>query len=91
MKSDYRKALKFRGTFRLMDDISSINGDGTFEESVLFIYPVSLELKKENVGNTSANILDLTVELVDNVFHYKLFDKRDKFNFNIVIIIIIII
>ena len=84
MKSNYRKALKFRGTFRLMDDISSINGDGTFEESVPFIYPVSLELTKENVGNTSANILDLTVDLLDNIFHYKLFDKRDKFKFNIV-------
>jgi len=84
MKSDYRKALKLRGSFRLMDDISSINGDGTFEESVPLIYPDSLELKKENVGNVSANILDLTVELVGKIFTYKLFDKRDKFNFNIV-------
>ena len=53
LKSDYRKALKLKVSFRLMDDISSINGDGTFEESVALIYPDSLELKKENDGNTA--------------------------------------
>ena len=50
------------------------------------IYPASLELKKENDGNQSANILDLTVNLDANShrFTYKLFDKRDKFKFKIV-------
>ena len=45
-----------------------------------------LELTKENEGNCSADILDLTVNLDYNLnqFIYKLFDKRDKFKFGIV-------
>ena len=86
LRSNYRRALKFNGLFRLMDDISSINSDGVFQEDISLIYPASLELKKENDGNTSANILDLTVELNENshTFVYKLYDKRDKFKFSIV-------
>ena len=55
---DYRKAINFNGCYRLMDDISSINSDGFFEEAALFIYPESLTLNKENEGNISATILD---------------------------------
>ena len=86
LKSDYGRALKLNGTFRLRDDISSINSDGVFEEDVSQIYPLSLELNKENVGSTLADILDLTVQLDENIgtFSYKLYDKRDKFNFEIV-------
>ena len=62
LKSNYRRALKFKGTFSKMDDISSINGDGVFEEGISKIYPSSLELTKENdEENISADILDLTV------------------------------
>ena len=45
-----------------------------------------LRLKKENEGHSSANILDLTVDLDlhSSKFVYKLFDKRDKFKFKIV-------
>ena len=69
-----------------MDDISSINSDAIFEEDISLIYPESLSLKKENDGQYSANILDLTVDLDLNSgkFIYKLFDKRDKFKFKIV-------
>ena len=69
-----------------MDDISSINSDGAFEESIPSIYPAALALKKENEGHIMADILDLTVELnVDSHnFGYKLYDKRDKFKFTIV-------
>ena len=86
LRSNYRRALRFNGTFRLMDDISSINSDGVFQEDIALIYPASLELKKENDGNASANILDLTVELNERLrtFSYKLYDKRDKFKFGIV-------
>ena len=86
LKSDYGRALRLNGTFRLRDDISSINSDGVFEEDVSQIYPLSLELNKENVGSTLADILDLTVQLDENIgtFSYKLYDKRDKFNFEIV-------
>ena len=38
VKSDYRRALKFNGCFRLMDDISSINGDNVFHNDKSSIY-----------------------------------------------------
>ena len=86
LRSDYGRAIKFNGCFRLMDDISSINSDGVFESSISAIYPSSLSLKKENEGSISADILDLTVDLDVHLskFTYKLYDKRDKFKFKIV-------
>ena len=42
------------------------------------------QLKKENQGEVSADILDLSIELQDHSFRYKLFDKRDHFKFEIV-------
>ena len=62
-KSDYRRAIKFNGCYRLLDDISAINSDEIFEEAIPFIYPESLTLNKENDGNISTKILDLSVEL----------------------------
>ena len=47
------------------------------------IYPDNLELKLEHLG-TKATFLDLEIEVVEGKFVYKLFDKRDSFNFFIV-------
>ena len=59
-------------------------GDGVFHTDKSIIYHTSLDLKKENQGETSADILDLTIKLDSNLFSYKLYDKRDHFNFDIV-------
>ena len=86
IRRNYKRALRYNGCFRLMDDISCLNLDGVFLEDVSDIYPPSLELKKENVGTESANILDLTISINSskNGFDYKLFDKREAFKFGIV-------
>ena len=42
-----------------------------------------LELKVEH-QETDAAFLDLDITIKDNIFSYKLFDKRDKFSFFIV-------
>ena len=84
VKSDYRRARKYNGCFRLMDDISTINGDNTFHEDKTVIYPASLVLNKENVGSVTADILDLSIKLDSGNFHYKLYDKKDHFKFDIV-------
>ena len=47
------------------------------------IYPDDLELKTEHQG-TSASFLNLDINISDNCFVYKLFDKRDAFPFVIV-------
>ena len=69
VKSNYRRALKSNGCFRLMDDISSINGDNVFDTDRHLIYPASLELKKENKGDAYADILDLSIELKNHSFY----------------------
>ena len=84
VKSDYRRARKFNGCFRLMDDISSVNGDNTFHEDKGCIYPASLVLNKENNGSVYADILDLSIKLDKGIFHYKLYDKKDHFKFDVV-------
>ena len=86
LKSDYRRALRYNGCFRLMDDISCLNLDGVFQQDVHNIYPSSLVLNKENSGDSEANILDLTITLDSGhgTFAFKLYDKRDAFKFEII-------
>ena len=67
-KQDYKSAHKLNGTFRLIDDISSINSDGHFERLYPKIYPESLVLNKENCGNLTANVLDLGICVENNKF-----------------------
>ena len=64
-KSDYRSALKLRNTFRLIDDITSINSDGHFQSICKQIYPSSLVLNKENSIDSEANVLDLDICIVE--------------------------
>ena len=47
------------------------------------IYPPELELKIEHQGG-HATFLDLDITIKDDIFVYKLFDKRDTFPFFIV-------
>ena len=83
-KSNLRKARLFGNTFRFIDDLIAINDVGLFESSFKEIYPVELELKKENIGTTSATFLDLDISIIENKFDVKLYDKRDAFPFSIV-------
>ena len=68
---------------RFIDDLCAINDGGDFGKSFLEIYPPEMELKIEHEGN-HATFLDLDISIVDNRFIYKLYDKRDNFNFFIV-------
>ena len=67
-KKDHRRALALRTTFRLIDDISTLNSDGVFKELACEIYPSSLILNKENVNDNKAGILDLKCSLKDGLF-----------------------
>lgn len=83
IKKDKSKALSYHGSFRFIDDKCCINGSREFATSFPNIYPPSLELKLEHQGN-HATFLDLDITIVDGIFVYKLFDKRDDFPFFIV-------
>ena len=83
-KSKYFIVKKLNYTYRLIDDISSINSDGYFEQYFREIYPDSLTLNKENSGDLNANVLDLNISIINDKFCCQVFDKRDNFNFNII-------
>ena len=83
-KVDYYRAKRINHTFRLIDDITTINSDGIFQEHVCNIYPDSLILNKENIDDTSAHVLDLEINIVEGKFFVEVYDKRDDFPFKIV-------
>ena len=83
-KLDYHSARQLNNTFRLIDDITSVNSDGTFEEHVKNIYPESLVLNKENTDDSCAHVLDLNISIKHGHFVIGVYDKRDDFPFDIV-------
>ena len=83
MSTDTRRAMKFRYSSRFIDDECNLNDSGEFGRSFHLIYPEDLELKCEHRGS-HATFLDLEINIVDGMFVYKLFDKRDGFPFFIV-------
>ena len=83
-KINHLSAKKFNYTFRFIDDLITINDMGEFNNFFRDIYPSELDLKKENIDNSNASFLDLAIEIKDNKFSTKLYDKRDAFPFDIV-------
>ena len=77
------RARKFIHATRFIDDECNLNDCGEFSRSYKEIYPKELELKCEHQG-THATFLDIDITIVDGLFIYKLFDKRDDFPFSIV-------
>ena len=80
---DKVKARHFHGTHRFIDDLIAMNDGGMFGISKGDIYPEELELKIEHSGS-QAFFLSLDIQIVENKFVYKLYDKRDSFPFEIV-------
>ena len=74
---------KINNSFQFIDDLLSLNDGSTFEKHYKDIYPIELALKKEN-SNYCASFLDLYVCIENGEFHTRLFDKQDKFGFDIV-------
>ena len=77
------KARHFHSTKRFIDDLCAINDGNEFGNVYKDIYPEELELKLEHSGR-HADFLHLDITREENIFVYKLYDKRDAFPFNIV-------
>ena len=75
--------MKFRYATRFIDDECNLNDGGEFGRSFHLIYPPDLELKCEHQGS-HATFLDLEINVIDGIFVYKLYDKRNNFPFFIV-------
>lgn len=78
------ECMLISNTMRLIDDLTVINDRDTFNRMSDLIYDCSLQLEKVNSCNTSANVLDLAINIKHGKFDVDLYDKRDEFGFDIV-------
>ena len=80
IRTDRYKGFTFKNAFRFIDDACTINDSDAFNESYQQIYQPELQLKCEHSGD-HATFLELDITIVDGIFVYKLFDKRDDLPF----------
>ena len=73
----------FNTTSRYLDDISNII-NVYFDNMVSQIYPLELQLNKNNASDTEAAFLDLHLSISNDIVSTKIYDKRDDFDFEIV-------
>ena len=83
-QTDNLLARKFSHTFRYIDDLLAINDGGMFERYHKDIYPVELQLKKENSTFNTCTFLDIKIDIMNDTFVTSLYDKRDDYQFRIV-------
>ena len=74
----------FNTTSRYLDDTLNIN-NVYFKKMVSQICPSELQLNKANIFDTEAAILDLHLSIYNDIVSTKIYDKRDDFDFEIVI------
>ena len=73
----------FKSTSRYLDDLLNIDNP-YFEGMVNRIYPPELQLNKANTSDTKAPFLDLHISISNGFVSFKIYDKRDDFDFDIV-------
>ena len=83
IRTDKSRAFKYRHATRFIDDECNLNDSGEFSQSFPLIYPPDLHLKCEHNG-IHATFLELDISIIDGLFIYKLYDKRDDFPFHII-------
>ena len=83
IKSDKARARNFLNAMRFIDDECNLNDSKEFSKSFQDIYPPHLQLKCEHEG-IHATFLELDILVKEDIYVYKLFDKRDDFPFSIV-------
>ena len=83
-KTNYKLAKRLNFVYRYIDDVTPINDLGTFSENINDIYPNDLVLSKENVGSIKATVLDLDINITQSLFDISVYDKTNKFDFEVV-------
>ena len=74
----------FKSTSRYLDDLLNIDNP-YFEGMVNRIYPPEQQLNKANTFDFEAPFLDLHLSISNGIVSSKIYDKRDDFDFDIVI------
>ena len=76
----------FNSTSRYLDNLLNIDNIH-FEHMGHRIYPAELQLNKANASDTEAAFLDLNLLIHNDIVSTKIYDKRDDFNFDILLLI----
>ena len=79
---DIRLARTAANNSRYIDDLLVINNPA-LERQVNDIYPAAMHIERENVSDQHCEFLDLSISIEGGWFHWKLYDKRDSFDFPI--------
>ena len=74
----------FNSASRYLDYLLNIDNI-YFKQMVHRIYPAELQLNKANASDTYAAFLDLNLSVHNDTVSTKIYDKRDHFDFEIVI------
>ena len=75
--------VRYKNSFRYIDDLICLNNRDTIYD-INSIYPKELEITKTNEDpHNKCSFLDISIEIVDNLFIHKIYDKRREFNFSI--------
>ena len=74
----------FKSSSRYLEDLLNIDNP-YFEGMVNRSYPPELQLNKANTSDTEAPFLDLHLSISNRFVSSKIYDKRDDFDFDIVI------
>ena len=72
----------FNTTFRFLDDILNIYSV-YFDNMVSQIYPSEPQLNKANASDTKAAFLYLHLSISNDIVSFKIYDKRDDFDFKL--------
>ena len=85
LTDDYQTDIieAFNSTSRYLDDLLNIDNP-YLEGMVNQIYPLELQLNKTNTSGTEAPFLDLHLAISYGFVSFKIYDKRDDFDFDIV-------
>ena len=75
----------FDSTSLYLDELLNIDNN-FFDSMVNHIYPSELQLNKANVSDTEASFMDLHVSISDGFVKTKIYDKRDAYDFDIIIV-----
>ena len=67
---------------RYIDDLLVIN-DEVLEDRLNDIYPSEMVVQRQNESDQACDFLDLSIWIEDDLFRWKLYDKRDSFDFPI--------
>ena len=73
----------FNSTSRYLNDLLNIDNP-YFDGMVSQIYSPELKLNKANTSNTETPFFDLHLSISNGFVSYKIYDKRDDFDFDIV-------